>query len=676
MIKTDTVKKFFADFKSQLKSIKYTDILLCIIVSFALTFIMESLGRHSVPLAFSFMIYHFGFFMSNFSIVLCSVVLCMFFKRRYFALSLIGLLWSGLGVANAVILTYRNTPLAAVDFSIAKTALDIMNSYVKPVQIVSFSVMIVVAIIVIILVLKFAPKVKPNYAAACVFLVASGIICAVAMTATYKIYNNPECFANLPEAYKNYGFVYSFSCSAVNRGVDEPEGYSEAMVKELTDKLDANVPEFENTAVKPNIIYVQLESFFDVNRMKDVVYSENPIPVYTKLKEECSSGFLRIPGLGGGTCNAEFEVLTGMSVGMFGTCEYPYKTITLDHTAGSLCYELKDLGYSSHAVHNHTGTFYDRHINYSNIGFDTFIPVEFMHDVERNPLNWAKDKILTGEIFKCLNSTEGRDFVFGVSVQSHGKYPTEPVDENQPIRIESGMEDVTYKIGFEYFVNQLYEMDLFVGELVEAVNNFNEPTVLVFYGDHLPALSISKDQLENEDLFETEYVVYANYEIPVQDEDLYAYQLNSRVTEMIGFNGNYINKLHRYYKNDKDNPQYRDELQLLMYDELYGNNYAYGSVEHISTTDIKYGIDPIYIENISVGNTATTIKGTGFTEKSKVYVNDVQKSATYVDTNTLILSSVKADVGDKIFVAQRCSDKHILSQTDPYVLEEKNIIEQ
>ncbi len=676
MIKLDTVKGFFASFKDQLKTIKYTDMLLCIAISFVLTFLLEVLGRHSVPLAVSFMIYHVGFFASNFSIILCTSVLCLFFNRRYFVLSLVIILWTALGVTNAIILTYRNTPLAAVDFSIVKSALDIMNAYVKPIQIVSFSVMAVAAVAIIVVVLKFAPRVKPNYASASIYMLFSAIICVVAMASSYTIYNDPECFANLPEAYKNYGFVYSFSCSAVNRGVDKPENYSEETIKELTGRLDENVPKLSEPRVKPNIIYVQLESFFDVNKMKDVVYNENPLPVYTRLKEENSSGYLRIPGLGGGTCNAEFEVLTGMSVGMFGTCEYPYKTITLNHTAGSLCYDLKSLGYSSHAVHNHTGTFYDRHRNYANLGFDTFIPVEYMHDVERNPINWAKDKILTQEIFKCLNSTEGRDFVFGVSVQSHGKYPTEVVDENQPIRVESGLDDEVYKIGFEYFVNQLHEMDMFVGELVDAVNNFNEPTVLVFYGDHLPAMSISKDQLENADLFETEYVVCANYDIPVVDEDLFAYQLNSRVTEMLGFNGNYVNKLHRYYKDDKDNPLYHDELQLLMYDELYGQNYAYGMEPHIQTTDIKYGIDPIYIENILVGNTATTIKGTGFTEKSKVYVNGTQEGATYVDTNTMILSSTAADVGDEIFVAQRCSDKHILSQTEAYIVKEENIIMQ
>ncbi len=674
MINKSKIKDAFLAFYTRLKDIKYTDFIMCVLISFAMTFVLEALGRHSVPLAFSFMIYHAGFFISNFSIILCTVTLCLFFKRRYFVLSIVVLLWMALGVTNCIILTYRNTPLAAVDFSIVKSALDIMNSYVKPIQIVSICSMIAVAIVVIVLVLKYAPRVLPNIASASVYMVVSVIICFVAMASSYSIYSDPECFANLPEAYKNYGFAYSFSCSAVNRGVDKPEDYSEESVKNIIDKIDtkkANKPK-----VMPNMVFVQLESFFDVKYMKDLEYNMDPIPVYTKLKEENSSGFLRIPGLGGGTCNAEFEVLTGMSVGMFGTCEYPYKTITLNHTASSLGYDLKKLGYSTHAVHNHTGTFYDRHRNYANLGFDRFIPVEYMHDVERNANNWAKDKILTSEIFKCLDSTEGRDFVYGVSVQSHGKYPKEVIEENQPIVVTKGLEnDPEYKIGYEYYINQLHEMDMFVGELVEAIKNYSEPTVLVLYGDHLPAMSISKEQLVNEDLFQTEYVVWANFDIPEVDEDLYAYQLTSRVTEMLGIDGSYVNKLHRYYKNDKENPQYEKDLQTLMYDELYGSNFAYGGVSPFNTTDIVYGIEPFYIDGASVGSTATTLKGTGFTEKSKVFVDDVLVSATYVDTNTLMLSKTVAKVGDEIYVAQRCSDKHVLGKTDIYTVTENDIIQ-
>ncbi len=653
-----------------LKSVFHKGFLMCILVSWLLTLFIEMLSRHSFVGGFEFMIYHIRYFLSNFTIIFCTISLCLFFKRRYFALAIVALIWTALGVTNSVILTYRNTPLAAVDFSIVKSALDIMNAYVKPIQIVSISSLVVLAVVVSILVLKFAPKVKPNYKSAGIFFGFSVLLCILAMWSSYNIYSNPECFANLPEAYKNYGFAYCFSSSAVNRGVDKPDNYSEERIKQIIDDIDDEV--FESPAVEPNIVYVQLESFFDVKHMKNVVYNEDPIPNFTRMKEEGASGFLRIPGLGGGTCNAEFELLTGMSVGMFGTCEYPYKTITLKHTASSICFDLKNYGYSSHAIHDHTGTFYDRNLNYPNLGFDTFTPVEYMHDVERNPKNWAKDKILTGEIMKCLNSTEGKDFVFAVSVQGHGKYPTEVIDDTQTIYVQSGMDDDEYKIGFEYYINQLHEMDEFILELTNTLANYDEPTVLVMYGDHLPAMSIAKEELDNADLFQTEYVIWSNYGFSSTDEDLYAYQLSSKLTKDLGLNCGYINRLHRYYREKED---YSDALQALMYDELYGQNYAYDGTYPHTKTDIKFGIDPIYITSASAGETSSCIKGSGFTEKSKVFVNDVQVSATYIDTNTLMLSKTVLNPDDEVYVAQICSDKYELGRTEPYYVQLADVVQ-
>jgi len=657
---------------SKFKEIKYSDIVMCLVISFVLTFVLEVCGRHSFVGAVEFMFISFGYFFANFSIIFSCVTLCLFFKKRFFALVVVLVCWLALGVANFIVLSFRNTPLAWIDLSIIKTAFDIVDAYIKPWEIALILVLIFSALIGLFFIWKKAPERKPNYVTAALFQIVSTAIFVISMASMYHIYDNPECFASLPEAYKKYGFAYCFSSSAVNRGVDEPEDYT----KEKVDKLIEAVTKADNAPVsdvQPNIVYVQLESFFDVKYLKNVKFSEDPLPVYTGLKEKYSSGFLRVPGLGGGTCNAEFEVLTGMSVGMFGTCEYPYKTITLEHTAGSIAYDLKSQGYATHAIHNHTGTFYDRHINYSNLGFDTFIPVEFMPVVERNPNNWAKDKVLKDEIFKCLNHTEGRDFVFAVSVQGHGKYPTEVIDPTQTITVTQGIDDPEYKIAFEYYVNQIHEMDMFVGELVQAVQEFEEPTVLVFYGDHLPAISIEKDMLTYEDVFKTEYVVLANFPLKTVDEDLYAYQLNSRVTEQIGIKGNYVNSLHRYFKNDKENPNYLKALQLLMYDQLYGENYSYNGKNPFMQTPIRYGLDPLYISKTSVGTSSTTLKGYGFTEKSIVFVNDTQVPATYVDTETIILYKTVAKPNDDIYVAQRCSDKHILAETEVYTVLEEDV---
>jgi len=575
------------------KKVSFSDFGFCVLVAWALVFVIEILSRHSLVSAVKFMVLDFKYFVMNFSIALCFVTLCLFFKRRYFALTLALILWLTLGVANCIVLMFRNTPLAWVDFSILRFAIDIMDSYINWWQFIGICLLIALGIALIVLAFKYSPKNKPNYLSAAVWQLVAVALCVVAMTLSYNIYKTPENFGNLPKAYKKYGFVYCFSCSSVNRGVDKTEYYTEEAVREIISKI-TRADKVKEAKVKPNVIYLQLESFFDVKYLKDVQYNQDPVPVYTQLKENNPSGFLKIPGLGGGTANSEFEVLTGMSVGMFGACEYPYKTITLKHTAGSVCYDLKNYGYSTHAIHNHTATFYDRHINYTNLGFDTFTSVEYMGEVERTPTNWAKDKVLIDEIYKCLNATEERDFVFAVSVQGHGKYPSEVLDPEQPIVVTEGMEeDEAYKIGFEYYINQLHEMDAFVGQLISTLESYEEPTILVLYGDHLPAMNIEEEQLVNGDLYETEYVIWSNYDIPEKaDEYLYAYQLNSRVTELIGMKGNYVNALHRYYKNDKENEEYRKELQTLMYDELYGENYAYNGETPYLKTEMTFGPDP------------------------------------------------------------------------------------
>ncbi len=86
-----------------------------------------------------------------------------------------------------------------------------------------------------------------------------------------------------------------------------------------------------------------------------------------------------------------------------------------------------------------------------------------MNNIERNPTGWCKDKILTGEIIKTLDSTPGPDYIYTISVQGHGKYPN-----------------------FEYYCQQINEMDQFIRSLVNTLRTRKEPIVLVMYGDHLP----------------------------------------------------------------------------------------------------------------------------------------------------------------------------------------------
>ena len=130
---------------------------------------------------------------------------------------------------------------------------------------------------------------------------------------------------------------------------------------------------------RPNIIFVQLESFFDPTEVEWLRFSEDPIPNLRKMFSEYSSGYFKVPSVGAGTANTEFEVLTGMSMRFFGPGEYPYKTYAKTRTLESAASALKGLGYGAEALHNNGGNFYSRAQVFNNMGFDHYTSKEFMN---------------------------------------------------------------------------------------------------------------------------------------------------------------------------------------------------------------------------------------------------------------------------------------------------------
>ena len=248
---------------------------------------------------------------------------------------------------------------------------------------------------------------------------------------------------------------------------------------------------------QPNIIFLQLESFYDVTNIEGYEYSDHPHPIYSMLKEQLPGGKLSVPSIGAGTANTEFETIAGMDVSLFGIAEYPYLSVLQTQTCESIAYNAKAYGYTSHAIHNHKGTFYDRNKVFPNLGFDTFTSLENMPNIVRNQRKWGKDSMLIDPILESLDSSFGKDLIYAISVQPHGRYPSETVYKRHLMGQDpkigvTGNGHNPENPGFTYYVNQLNEADTFLGNLILELSFINEPTVLVFYGDHLPAFSVQK----------------------------------------------------------------------------------------------------------------------------------------------------------------------------------------
>ena len=396
-------------------------VLFCVSVAIILYLIVEMLSRKSVSDGIVYMVTNPAVFLYNSLIVMLTLSIAWFFKKKRFILAFISIVWIALGLTNCVLLSNRTTPLNFMDF---RTFLDVMS--IVTVYFTSFQISLMILLgvtLVVLLIYMFikSPKEKISRKRALATSATMCVLLSVATTACVSTGSLATTFHNIHDAYKQYGFAYCFACSVVDRGISKPDDYSEESVQAIVDRVNqkselagnsAEVIKSEKaTKETPNIVILQLESFFDVNHLKNVTYSENPLPVFTSLKENYSSGYLLTPSFGAGTANTEFEVLTGMSMDYFGPGEYPYTTIMRETTSESAAYDLKDYGYATHTIHDHTGKFYGRYLVYPDLGFDSFTSVEYMQDIQRNPLNWADDSCLTGEIKKAMDSTPQQDFI-------------------------------------------------------------------------------------------------------------------------------------------------------------------------------------------------------------------------------------------------------------------------
>ncbi len=615
------------------------------VLAFIDMLIIESASRHSPFAAIAFIFVHPVNFLANYFIVLTTISLAHLFRKRVFFLTLFSSIWALAGIVNGVVLAFRVTPFGLIDISLLPSVGTIFTVYLDWWQIALLAVMLLLFIAALVAVFIRSGK-RPVKLKMAAVLIAGSVLLAVG---TYSVTvvghedTREEVFSNVAGSYRTYGFVYCFCTGAVDRGVSRPEFYSRAAVNWLVGNLD----EPEQPRMLPNIIMVQLESFFDVSYLGDVSFQQNPIPVFTDLKDRYTSGFLTVPSVGAGTANTEFEVLSGMSLDFFGMGEYPYKTILQEEACESLVWDLKELGYTGTAIHNNTATFYNRDQVFAQLGFDNFTSIEYMDNVEYNPIGWAKDAVLTQEILKALDATRDQDFIFTITVQGHGKYQrgVDSVDtEHLGITWAT---DPDSQDAFAYYTEQLEETDAFIGELIDALSRRAEPTVVVLYGDHLPNFDIGSEELTNGDIFETEYVMWSNFRLPEDDEDLSAYQLSAKVLSELGMSRGL---LFRYHRQMRDTPDYLDGLKLLEHDMLYGDFYCYGGENPYTATDLKMGVEPVSVTGYEIDEEAGLLRVTGqnFTDWSVLSVGGEKLETTRAEDGSLTASLEEAGGAEEL----------------------------
>lgn len=469
--------------------------------------------------------------------------------------------------------------------------------------------------------------------------------------------------------YDKKGFVYSFLFYSVDSFVKQPEGYGATVIETINDKIKNEYQSYGNgTDNVQNVIVIQLESFTDPGNFPGIVLEEDPMPFIHSLMSEYSSGYVGVPVFGGLTVKSEFEFLSGLSIDNLPLGYNPFVQYLPDNPIDSITRYFDKEGFETTAIHNYQGEFFSRHSDYKNLGFDYYVPYECMPDVQKKEDKiWANDEVFVNHITEALDhNDDGKNFIFGVTVQMHGNYY--PISEDEyPMKIK-GIANKETEGAMAYYIQQLQDVDNMIRDLIAALTAREESTYVLFYGDHLPSLfGESGQELSYEEKYSTPFFTWNNMGIPkaqrqdrpdntpVYIPDMQLYDLSTFMTHELKIDGSYMNKFHTVYD---DAQKYAQEFSSIQYYKMYdekndvdfsNESYTIGIVP-LSVTDVK---------RADAGVNSYVFKGTGFTSDTYVcFNNKIVYEVEFIDENTIILNDIPdAPSQDDLFTVRILGEK-------------------
>lgn len=375
-------------------------------------------------------------------------------------------------------------------------------------------------------------------------------------------------------------FTASFIESVTNQftsAVKKPDGYSEESV--LSALLPAD-DSGESDAVKPNVIFIMSEAYVDFRRLMGTdSIPDNTYKNFDLFSSEGFNGTCIAPTFGGYTVRTEFEILFGLPVYSLNTPEIPHTKINIseDSKVSSMANFYKSQGYGTTYIHPFSRTFYNRDGIYSYYGFDNL----YFSDNLTVPINYKgryiDDSTAFDMVMDTLESSDSPQYITLTTMQNHVPYDT-----------SSGRDE------FSVYMDGIKATDEALGELRERLLDCEEPTVIIFVGDHYPAFTegnsiydtLGMNASINAELYEQRYFIWNNYGLDMNKMENYpvlsAFYLPNVTVDLIGLpkSGiintilNRMEKLPVYSPNYTEKVEHDEVLDLLSYDLLLGKHYT------------------------------------------------------------------------------------------------------
>ena len=487
------------------------------------------------------------------------------FQRRGAAPAVLSFILFGIGVAEYFVVTFKSMPIAPGDLSALSTAAAVAGTgYTYTLS--AWCLYAMGFLCLGLLTCEACPLIRGDrdatgHRALIVnLLVALCCLGGVAGHVTLIDYYHTlqiQVYTWRPlESYYRQGFLPSFISGAQTIKPPKPEDYSveaaENLLSEYADAFDDGeqatstarakaAAQFD--AEKPTVIAIMNETFADLSIYQQLHAGYTGPEYFNGLADCLQRGTLYVSAYGGGTCNTEFEFLTGNSMANLGTGVYPYTIYNLTDTE-NLAAQFKALGYDTTAIHPNHATNWNRENVYSDFGFDRFLSIADYQGAE-TLRGMVTDAATYDSILTMLDENENPQFIFDVTMQNHSGYNTGliPADKQVNLSID-GMSDPEVN---EY-VSLIQESDRALKDFLTSLRSLDRKVVVVFFGDHQPFFPdtfndqwfTGEDEAAHQErLWQTSYIIWANYDVDgmmqsSERDDLSVNYLGAELMRLIG----------------------------------------------------------------------------------------------------------------------------------------------
>ncbi len=448
--------------------------------------------------------------------------------------SVLGRLWIGTlfvtafsrvaGLANHFTILYRGSAISPVDLFAIRSAAAVVSHYSF-----SFDMPLMIAIAVFVRIAVFAVRYRSTMPKGKAFAALRGIGAAAGLGALVfscthfsSDWNGMYIYMKeYTESARRNGMIYNFVQARPTLRVKRPEGYSPDEVRKMSEKyVDGRREETQ----RPDVVMVMMETWSDFSDFTNTSFmSRDPQEYLHMVRNDDDpntlTGHTVVPVYGSGTCNTEFEAVTGFSMRNFDANSYPYLQYVTRGTPSMASY-LSALGYHTTALHPGIAETWNRKSVYPWLGFENSrFDSDFINKGQIHEL--ISDRSCFDEILSCLPADgSGADpqFIFTVTISNHGGYRKNP---DFDIISSSGKDQTIYLENDVYSSLLRYtsdDLEYFIGELSKR----ERPTIVIFWGDHLPALNseyldvihfesiVGMDPLTK---YTTPYMVWSNFDI-------------------------------------------------------------------------------------------------------------------------------------------------------------------